>query len=412
MLYNITAVQDALIGLVGWRKSRDPEAINNPMGDMLLSSTGIYFNDQHPLLTVKNIESVADSFDEYIYPAYDSGTTYDKGDLVTNLGNTYASVVDENLAQTVVDNAAYWRLTTPFNEWLRDKTLQAASKTINDWMAMKSDYGTVNSLLKNRQVLPIAGYKGVVETSPKKMVGFRVVPSPEVDVVITINRISLQLDQSEDCDVMLYKNGELEDTVTFLMDGSNDVFWKEVNWALERGNTYYIVYDTEALSVAQPINGIYAMDRDWSFNRFPYTLPYAEFSAFEHEGEGESGWEDVTDIQVNTTNHGLNVMFSANCNYTQLIVDQAEIFANAFAKATAIAIMQELAFNATASINRHESNIDSSRVLYEIDGDALGREGGLKTDYKKALKIISFDDRQLSRFCLPCRKNGVKIGVA
>jgi hypothetical protein len=101
-------------------------------------------------------------------------------------------------------------------------------------------------------------------------------------------------------------------------------------------------------------------------------------------------------------------MLSAKCDYTDLIVDQKELFVDAFAKAVAINGLRWMAMNPNARINRNKANIDPARILYEIEGDAIGRNGGLKKDYDVSLKGITFDNKKFSEHCLPCKKSGLR----
>ena len=407
-MFNITTVQDSFLGGVGWRKHPNPAETLNPMGDMLESSSGIYFNDQHPLLTIENFKNIFDIFSDYTYSAWSALSTYSKGDIITSGGNYYVSVVDSNL-NNAVGLPLFWRLTTPFNEELRRITIAGAAKTINDVLQLKNELRTSKNLLKRSQVLAIPGYKGVEFTS-EDWVGWRMVPTPAQDVILTIDRIGLYLIDAVDCTISLYKNGSAtaERTTTILGDGTTDLAWKEVNWQLERGNAYYLAYNRSASGIT-PVNGIYNMTKSWPNRRFVGTLPFAEVSGFEHAGPGQEGWSDVTDIQVNDNNFGLNLMLSARCDYTELFVDQKSLFYGAWAKAVAIGALRTMAFNANARINRNESNIDVSRILYEIEGDAIGRNGGLKKDYDAAIKLVTLDDRKLSEHCLPCKRSGVRI---
>ena len=108
----------------------------------------------------------------------------------------------------------------------------------------------------------------------------------------------------------------------------------------------------------------------------------------------------------------MNMTISAKCDYTDLVVDHKELFTDSFAKACTIGALRWMAMNPNARINRNEANIDPIRILYEIEGDAIGRNGGLKKDYDVALKGITFDDRKFSEHCLPCKRSGIRAKSA
>jgi hypothetical protein len=410
-MFNSNTVKSALITLIGWRKSNDPTATNNPMGDLLTASSGQYYNDQHPLLTTKNLKAIADSFDAYTYSAYSAGTTYNKGDIVTSSGNYFVSEVNANTGNAV-NLTAYWRQTNPYNEWLRNKTLAASIETVNDWLGLKFKKGTAANLLKRSQVLDAPGTKSETVGDTARYVCWSIVPTPHLDKVVTIDRISIQMENSESTVISLYKNGAATaiDTLTITGDGTSDVIWAECGWELERGNFYYIAIDRNSID-AVPINALAGMSlQAIPGNRFPGVLPYAEVGAFEHAGPGESGWDDVNDILTNQNNYGYNLQLSVKCDYTNLIVDQKNLFLNAIAKRVAMSMLRELAYNPSAKINREAGNIDLKTILYEIDGDSQGRKSGIGLQYEQALNNITFDTRTLSRVCLPCSGNKIHIG--
>lgn len=398
-----------MMGLVGWTKHPNPAETDQPMGDLLESSSGLYFNDEHPLLTIENLRRIADTFSEYTYSAYNAGTTYSKGDMVTSGGNYYASVVDSNTGNLVTDTD-YWRETSPFNEWLRKRTLAGIRKFFADWTHTKAELGTIKTLLKRSQVLHFPGYDAPeIPATTKDWIGWRIVPSPYPDVVLTIDRVALHLRDGQNVTLRLYKDGSTTATATQVVTATgNGVFWAEPGWVLERGSFYYVAYDRSGLT-AKVLNSIDNMERhNWYYDRFPGVLPYAEISAFQHDGPGDSTWADLTDYQTNTSNFGLNMMISAKCDYTSLLIDHKKLFASPIAKAVAIVCLKELAANANANINRHQANIDPARVYYEIEGDTIGRNGGLKKDYMDATKLVALDSSKFSKHCMPCRSKSIR----
>jgi hypothetical protein len=114
------------------------------------------------------------------------------------------------------------------------------------------------------------------------------------------------------------------------------------------------------------------------------------------------------------TNYGLNYKVSVSCDYTDFILDQKEQFQTIISKRVAMNLLRVLAFNANSNVNRSSSNVDSTRILYEIDGDSQSTEGNnrsLKDQYETALMAIQFDQTGIDKVCLPCRKRGVKYST-
>ena len=73
-----------------------------------------------------------------------------------------------------------------------------------------------------------------------------------------------------------------------------------------------------------------------------------------------------------------------------------------------MSLLSEIAFNANARVNRHESNVSINQILFEIQGDTQGRPGGLMATYKGILKTLQVDQTGIDDLCLPCKRKGVK----
>lgn len=412
-MYNVATLHTELASLVGWRKDNDPSATLNPMGDMLTASSGLFFNDEHPLLTTRNLASLAPDFSEYTYTAWAADTTYVKGDIATSGGNYYVSIANANL-NNAVSSTTHWRQTTPFNEWLRNKTLGGITQAINDWINAKFDNRTAKNLLQRKTVLKSPGSEIELANNMRDYCGWYIVPTPQDGIVFTIDRIAIQMQDSASTVLNLYKNGGTTavETLTITGDGTSDVIWSDAGWELEAGNFYYLAFDQSALE-STPINSIANMDKtSWAWSRFPGILPYAEISAFTHAGPGQSGWSDVSGIVRNDTNYGLNMSVSARCDYSQFIIDQGSLFAHAICKRVAINFLRELSYNAEARINRNLENLDPLSIKIDLDGHPNGRKAGLSLEYDKVIQSITFDQKGISGECLPCKKRGIRIGAA
>ena len=71
-----------------------------------------------------------------------------------------------------------------------------------------------------------------------------------------------------------------------------------------------------------------------------------------------------------------------------------------------------MAFNAETRVNRNESNINIKRaeIMNEIEGTPGDyKKYSLLARYQEALKSIQFDDSEIDRICLPCRKRTTQI---
>ena len=74
-MYLISTILPEFKNLIGWRESTDPDFESLP--DFLkASSSGLYGNDSHALVTPENIKANSRVIDVTNYKAYDAGATY------------------------------------------------------------------------------------------------------------------------------------------------------------------------------------------------------------------------------------------------------------------------------------------------------------------------------------------------
>ena len=106
IMIRIKEIIDAFSNLVGWEGVPELEK----------SDSGLYFQEAHPLLTLRALKGVMpkDKGDEY--PSYDEGKTYSKGERVNYAGTIYESLADDNLEGV---EAASWAKVHLFTDYVR-----------------------------------------------------------------------------------------------------------------------------------------------------------------------------------------------------------------------------------------------------------------------------------------------------
>ncbi len=80
-MYNHAGIQQCLRGLIGFESSYNTEtpAID---ADLLASSSGVFVNNLHPLLSYENILNIAEQFSEITVTVYTAAATYKVGYVV------------------------------------------------------------------------------------------------------------------------------------------------------------------------------------------------------------------------------------------------------------------------------------------------------------------------------------------
>ena len=370
-MYSAAQLKSDLLTLVGWRQNYDPNGTQ--LTDLTTSESGLYFNDEHPLLNIENLLSIAPEFTK-----------------ITGASET-------------------------FTDWLRDKTEAGIIRAIDAWLAKKIFLNTGANLLERKQLLEVAGNARDEDTNNSRVAGLEIVPVRSRNISTTITAIGLQFDTSQTVTVYLMKEsmtGSItQQSVSYTTAGQ--LQWQSVNWELEGSGAYYIVVDQSAIT-GNSINSVYEHANACGGIAHIPGGKFFKASAFDVDAGwiGSPSMWDLDDMNYTRyTNYGLNLRLDVQCDFTTMILEQKELFKTIIAKQVAIDLLREIAFNSTARINRHESNVDKTTLLYEIDGDSQGRPGGMRKQLEDAIDAIQFDSTNIDKYCLPCRRKGVKYKV-
>lgn len=340
------------------------------LGSLTTSTSGLYFNDEHPLLTFDNLLSIAPQFDRY-------------------------------------NDATQSNRSSRFTTWLQERTEAGIIRVLDRWLNEKMKARTAGNLLADNVVFKNTSKETDTDDDNGKIVGHVIDLLPSRSLRVTIDKIALQLTQDQDLVVSLYETGNASavKSETFSYTGSGSVQWftPATTWELDGNKTYYLIYDQSDLTGVS-VNSIYGQTGEFLGS----CAKYVRFTSFETESFTPAQLTG-TGALGNGTNYGLNYQLSVKCDYTDFILDQKNLFKTAISKQVAIDLLREMAHNANVRENRNSSNIDFARVMYEIDGDSTGvKKSGLEMQLQRALDAIQFDYTGIDNICLPCRKRGVK----
>lgn len=120
-------------------------------------------------------------------------------------------------------------------------------------------------------------------------------------------------------------------------------------------------------------------------------------------------WDISKNVYTYDHNYGLNLDITVECDLTDFIVEQKNLFVDIIMKQVAVDMLREFAYNANVRTNRHSLNASRSDILYEIDGDSSSmKQSGLAYQLEQAIAAADMSLRGIDRVCLPCKNNGVK----
>jgi hypothetical protein len=371
-MYNHSTLKSELIGLVGWRQNADPSGVQ--LTGLTTTSSGLYFNDIHPALTFDNLVSIAPQFD----------------------------LIDD-------DTAA---VNTAFTNWLTQKVEAGIVKAVSAWLSQKMKNRTAYNLLNDTKLFRTTGHIQDTDSNQGRVVGIEVSPRREKGIATKIRKVGLQLNTNQTLTVNLFSSTTPTPNaspLTAVYTASGGVQWFPVDWTLEPEGTYWIAYNQDDL-VGLSINGL----RDYNYDNRGITYypgnKYFQSVSFSVSGDDATLWDISQNNYSLATNYGLNLELDVRCDYTDFVVDQKALFADLIGLQVGMDILRELAFNPSTRVNRNEAVMSTPQLLYEIDGDAQGsKETSLFGRFQKELSNIAFDDTQISKTCLPCRKRSARI---
>lgn len=400
-MYNAAQIKAGFLDLIGWRPEFPGAPPQQPVG-LLTSQTGLYYNDQHPLLTYANLRSIAPDFSLYTAADWDIATAYVTGDIVKNDGTTYRATAASTGEEP--PNEDYWEEVHWFAEWLQEKTEAGILRAVEDWIAAKFEQRSAKTLLSADRLFPHQAAGREADANEGRLAGIEIIPSASDNMVLKVHQISLTLTEAQTVTVKLYASnqaGPLQTKELTYIEGYTEQ-WFDLDWDLPAGPVYFIAYSQAAIS-GNSVNGLELWDvQDLQKHKRFFASPFTA------DADGSSLWDAKQNRYSASTNYGVNLRLSVRCDYTRFLLTQGDVLKGLIAKSVAMGLLRELAYNPQSRVNRNESNISVTQMLYEIDGDSQGRPGGLKAQYEAELKAARFDMENIDRDCLPCRKSGVK----
>lgn len=425
-MYRLNDIVDSFKSLVGWDKESTniDEAITT-------SESGLFFQEAHPLLTLRAMKGIMPEDYDVRYPSYDATKAYKEGDKVKDGAKVYVSLEDANMGNPTSDTS-YWKEFETLSDYLNDLEVRGIKKVVTRFVRDKVIGMETKNLIDRRCLFDGTGRIEARIANTNKIVGFEITPLRASGITTKIEKIGLQfIGNSGNVTLYLFHSSRKEPvwTKTFNYNKSNgtflwfdveDMFLPYMSDTTNAGGSWYLVYNQNELpSYMEGIN----FGRDWS--REPcgtcnkgdamlYRLmtKYVQFSPFYVEVPSSwdgTLWDINGNMYTNTINYGINMMFSIGCDLTDTMVASKLEFANAIQLQVASEALRTLALNPEVAVNRVQYNADRDNILYETDGNGQGIKG-LNGELEKAYKALSFDMRGLDDICLTCKSKGIRFG--
>lgn len=416
-MIRFTDLKAGLYGVVGFRQNYNPSG-EQLTADLLVSDSGLLFQDEHPIVTLKNIESIAPDFDSVIYAAWVSGTSYVPGSIVSKDSHNWRCTLATNSIAPTGTGNANWELFYPFSDWLKSKILASIAKLAQRIFEEKEIDRSSKSLFESRYIVEGAYGKLTTNPTPKRLVGWELQPIQGKGVKLKVEKLGVMTTGVDTVLVYVFKSGSADylKKYSIATDG-NSMTWITVSdlyLPYCAGEGLYVVIDTNSVT-----SDLVMLDRDLrqepctcnrvEFMNWNMWTKYLKIHPFDNAAFSNEKLPTLEDnIYTYSTNYGLNMQVSAICDHTDILLEQKLLLASAISKQFAVDIMREFAYNPEASINRNEATMSRETILYELEGDARGRETGKEVELTRAIKSIKLSFEGIDRACLPCKDNGIR----
>lgn len=434
-MYRAKDIEDILMGVVGWEQNYD---IDKQIDESLTKSeSGITFQQAHPLVTLDNMEAIMPENWGNQYPPF-SVKLWKKGDICYVINDQsgeriYYKCIANNDGDEPSQNPNKWETYNILSSYLERVTRAGITTAVQTFIQQKQLNQETKNLLERRAFFDGAGRLKATITPNHRLVGFEIVPVRALGVTAHIESVGLQMTGGVGVvRLYLFHSSQSEpiahyDAEITVDDGKFK--WFNVDWYLpyiqdntNAGGAYYIVYDQDALP-----EGMLAvnMSKDWSrepcntctgyidLANWRLLTKYLQISPLKVQKPEDFEqipqlWDVSDNIYTTTTSYGMNCVVSVGCDLTQFIEMNRLNFQSVIQKQVAATALRTMAMNPSVRVNRNQSNVNKNDILYEIDGNTQGREGGLGYELKMAYKALDIDLKGIDRICLSCNNHGVK----
>lgn len=440
-MIRIPVIVDALLPLVGWRQSYDPRDTLDE--SLTQSESGLYFQDTHPLMTLKNVRSVMPEDYLFRYPEWLSIVPYKKGQKVRHMDIVWVAKQDnQNMEPPASDfngdysddfGGEYWKPYNFMTDFLRQQTEAGITQAVQTFLQIKGLLRETKDLLERRTFFDGAGRLQNTQPAQGKLVGMEINPVRSMGVTAKIERIGLQMTGATgNVRVYLFHSSQRDPIkvadLNFTKQNGGFQWFDMPDWYMpyisdgnNSGGSWYLVYDQNSLP-----DGMLAINasKDWSrepcmtcnagsvanwreLTKYLLISPF-KTHAYETFAEYPELWDINDNIYTNTSNYGINVEVSVGCDLTDFIVRERMMFATVIQRQVTANLLRTMALNPEVRTNRNQSNVSQQAILYELDGNTQGREGGLGYELRKGYDALDLNTRGLDRICLTCRPVGVR----
>lgn len=421
-MYRIKDIVTAFLPLVGWEQGKDIRIAE----ELTQSASGLYFQEAHPLLTLRAMRGIMPERWEEGYEDFSLDKHYLKGEKAKFEGKVYKA--KENTYMHSVADTDYWLPYDVLSDYLESLEIRGIKNVIKRFIEDKVKNYETRNLIDRRCFFDGMGRNTARVINTNKLVGFEINPLKKGGATMKAEKVGVQF-VGNNGEITLYlfhssesapvwsktinytaKNGAMQ---WFDLDGTFFSFLKDGS----EGSWYLCYAQNELPDYMEAIN----VQRDWSkspcvsCNKGDVALwreinNWAEVSPFYVAEFNGTMWDKDDTIYTPGNNYGLNLQISLACDLTDTIIENRDMFASAIQLEVACEALRTLVLNPEVSVNRVQYNAERDNILYEVEGNGQSIKG-LKGELERAYKALEFNTSTIDPHCITCHTKGIRIGA-
>jgi len=433
-MYNESALMSCLFGLAGWRQNQNPEYITLP-ASLTASLTGLYYQDEQPLVCMENLDQALKNYDVWPYQAYAEHAVYAIGDK-----SRYTDGLVYEALAAIADAPAVlvpgdWVEVPLLAQKLEALTRASINKVAAQMITKKKLDGVTKTIFENVQLFAGVGDITQKVTKQSRFVGFEIRTKSARDLAVAIRRIGTQFSLSNPAlKIWLFHSSQVDpvDFAELALPRANAFTWSPSELVLHAqgaqlfpGGAYYLGYyedDLQGMAINKGYNfgavpacgsctNDLALYSQWS-QVVSVTPFYVSADYLVDIGPSAPGGPLLWDINANqyvyNNNFGLNLDLTTGCDLTEFFCREKRLFTEAILKQVAVDSLLELAYSTRNNTIAKETRDLAVFALTNPDAN----NQGLVAKRDQAIEALTFDFSDLSPVCLPCgNKNGVAWGT-
>lgn len=423
-MYSIKEITDCLFGVVGFRQTDNPD-YPTLSSALIQSESGLFIQDEQPLLNIENIDQALKNYDSFTYPAYVAGTIYKLGEIVSFGGQKYQSLTANNVGNQPDISPNQWEVVDVFSQKLTGFIKSSINKAVTKVFNQKKLRRNTKAIFDNVYLFDGVGRINDKELKKGRFVGIMFKVLRHNDIAAIIKRIGLQFDQPNvDFNLYLFHSSQVDPikTFTYTLNGTGSFEWNaqedyQVKYNqndLDVGGFYILGYYEEDLT-GQAIIKRYRWDivpqcgtcnGDYGFyQKYSQYIEFTPISVSSSHLEGikpSDGAAKLFDVAKMAkhydTNFGMNMELTVKCDLSDFFCKNRDLFTDVIMKSVAVDLLQEIAFSTRNNAINKETRV---KAMYELD-NRENNSIGKKKEFENAIKAIDIDLSDLNTVCLPC----------